>query len=79
MKDEKSGITSGASWLTIGNVLSCHWSRFISSWATWIEASITINVLYSAGYKPYSLMLAIATVVSQVQCKTNGLLSLFKV
>ena len=62
-EDEKSGITSGASWLTIGNVLSrVIGALYVIPWATWLGAEYTqANVLYSAGYKPYSLMLAIAT------------------
>lgn len=61
--EDKSGITSGASWLTIGNVLSrIIGALYVIPWATWLGAEYTqANTLYSAGYKPYSLMLAIAT------------------
>lgn len=61
--EEKSGITSGASWLTIGNVLSrVIGALYVIPWATWLGTEYTqANVLLSAGYKPYSLMLAIAT------------------
>ncbi|XJS11463.1 oligosaccharide flippase family protein [Aerococcaceae bacterium WGS1372] len=63
VESDKEGITVGASWLTIGNVLSrVIGALYVIPWASWLGEDYTqANVLYSIGYKPYSLILAVAT------------------
>lgn len=61
--DDHQSLVKGTAWLTFGNVFSrILGALYIIPWATWLGASYTQgNVLYSIGYKPYSLFLAIAT------------------
>lgn len=63
VETDKEGVTVGASWLTIGNVLSrIIGALYVIPWASWLGKEYTqANVLYSIGYKPYSLILAVAT------------------
>lgn len=63
VESDKEGVTVGASWLTIGNVLSrVIGALYVIPWATWLGTEYTqANVLYSIGYKPYSLILAVST------------------
>lgn len=60
---KQSSFVSGAAWLTVGNIISrVIGALYVIPWATWLGESWTQgNTLYSVGYKPYSLFLAIAT------------------
>lgn len=61
--DESQHFVGGATWLTIGNIISrVIGALYVIPWATWLSQEYTqANTLYSVGYKPYSLFLAIAT------------------
>lgn len=61
--DESRHFVGGATWLTIGNILSrVIGALYVIPWATWLGIEYTqANTLYSVGYKPYSLFLAVAT------------------
>ena len=61
--DESQNFVGGATWLTIGNIVSrVIGALYVIPWATWLGQEYTqANTLYSVGYKPYSLFLAIAT------------------
>ncbi|MRI82524.1 oligosaccharide flippase family protein [Aerococcaceae bacterium DSM 109653] len=63
LEQQSDGFVKGAAWLTIGSVFSrILGALYIIPWSTWLGAEYTqANTLYSAGYKPYSLFLAIAT------------------
>lgn len=56
-------FVGGATWLTVGNIISrVIGALYVIPWATWLGEEYTqANTLYSVGYKPYSLFLAIAT------------------
>lgn len=60
---DKSSIVGGATWLTMGSVFSrIIGALYIIPWASMFGESYTkVNILYSIGYKPYALFLAIAT------------------
>lgn len=60
---QSESFVKGAAWLTIGSVFSrILGALYIIPWSTWLGAEYTqANTLYSAGYTPYSLFLAIAT------------------
>lgn len=62
-EDESQNFVGGATWLTIGNIVSrVIGALYVIPWATWLGQEYTqANTLYSVGYKPYSLFLAIAT------------------
>ncbi len=61
--EDSQQFVGGATWLTIGNILSrVIGALYVIPWATWLGQEYTqANTLYSVGYKPYSLFLAIAT------------------
>ncbi len=61
--EDSQHFVGGATWLTIGNILSrVIGALYVIPWATWLGQEYTqANTLYSVGYKPYSLFLAIAT------------------
>lgn len=61
--NDQQNLVRGAAWLTFGNVFSrILGALYVIPWATWLGAEyIQANGLYSAGYVPYSLFLAIAT------------------
>lgn len=63
LEQQSEGFVKGAAWLTVGSVFSrILGALYIIPWSTWLGAEYTqANTLYSAGYKPYSLFLAIAT------------------
>ncbi|EKB56938.1 polysaccharide biosynthesis C-terminal domain-containing protein [Falseniella ignava] len=60
---DKRSIVGGATWLTMGSVFSrIIGALYIIPWASMFGESYTkVNILYSIGYKPYALFLAIAT------------------
>ncbi|WP_273478627.1 putative polysaccharide biosynthesis protein [Ignavigranum ruoffiae] len=60
---KKDNFVSGAAWLSVGYVISrVIGALYVIPWATWFgEGWKQANTLYSAGYKPYSLFLAIGT------------------
>ncbi len=60
---QTESFVKGAAWLTVGSVFSrILGALYIIPWSTWLGAEYTqANTLYSAGYTPYSLFLAIAT------------------
>lgn len=62
-EEDGDSVVSGAAWLTVGNIISrVLGALYVIPWATWLgDAYTEANVLYSVGYKPYSLFLAIAT------------------
>lgn len=61
--DQSANFVSGAIWMTLGSIFSrILGAIYIIPWAAWLGAEYTqANTLYSVGYKPYSLFLAIAT------------------
>lgn len=63
IEEKQSSFTSGAAWLTVGTIISrILGAVYVIPWATWLGAEyMTANTLYSVGYKPYSLFLAIST------------------
>lgn len=56
-------FVSGTIWMTVGSIFSrILGAIYIIPWAAWLGAEYTqANSLYSVGYKPYSLFLALAT------------------
>lgn len=60
---KKDNFVSGAAWLSVGYVISrVIGALYVIPWASWFgEGWKQANTLYSAGYKPYSLFLAIGT------------------
>ncbi|MCW6676490.1 oligosaccharide flippase family protein [Aerococcaceae bacterium NML180378] len=60
---DQQNLVRGAAWLTFGNVFSrILGALYVIPWATWLGTEyVQANGLYSAGYVPYSLFLAIAT------------------
>ncbi|MCW6659569.1 oligosaccharide flippase family protein [Aerococcaceae bacterium NML191292] len=60
---DQQNLVRGTAWLTFGNVFSrILGALYVIPWATWLGAEyVQANGLYSAGYVPYSLFLAIAT------------------
>lgn len=63
LTDDQEQFTKGTLWLTIGSVVSrILGALYVIPWATWFGAEYTTaNVLYSTGYRPYTLFLAIST------------------
>lgn len=63
LEHQSESFVKGAAWLTIGSVFSrILGALYIIPWSTWLGTEYTqANTLYSAGYTPYSLFLAIAT------------------
>lgn len=63
LEHQSESFVKGAAWLTIGSVFSrILGALYIIPWSTWLGSEYTqANTLYSAGYTPYSLFLAIAT------------------
>lgn len=63
LTDDQEQFTKGTLWLTIGSVVSrVLGALYVIPWATWFGAEYTTaNVLYSTGYRPYTLFLAIST------------------
>ena len=61
--NEKQTIVKGATWLTFGNIFSrILGAIYVIPWAAWLGADyLNANTLYSAGYQPYALFLAIGT------------------
>ena len=61
--NEKQTIVKGATWLTLGNIFSrILGAIYVIPWAAWLGADyLNANTLYSAGYQPYALFLAIGT------------------
>lgn len=61
--NEKQSIVKGATWLTFGNIFSrILGAIYVIPWAAWLGADyLNANTLYSAGYQPYALFLAIGT------------------
>ncbi|UUX34388.1 oligosaccharide flippase family protein [Fundicoccus culcitae] len=59
----ETNFTKGAAWLSIGNIVSrIIGALYVIPWASMFGEDYTrANTLYSVGYKPYSLFLAIAT------------------
>lgn len=57
------GVVSGAAWLSAGSIISrILGAIYVIPWAAWLgEEYSSANGLFSIGYKPYSLFLAIAT------------------
>lgn len=57
------GVVSGAAWLSAGSIISrILGAIYVIPWAAWLGAEYSsANGLFSIGYKPYSLFLAIAT------------------
>lgn len=62
-QEDSDQFVKGAAWMTIGNIVSrILGALYIVPWAAWLGAEYTqANTLFSIGYKPYSLFLAIAT------------------
>ena len=62
-EDSESTFVKGAAWMSIGTVISrIIGALYVIPWATWFGESWTkANTLFSAGYKPYGLFLAVAT------------------
>lgn len=62
-QDQADNFVKGAAWLTAGSVFSrILGALYIIPWSAWLGAEyMQANTLYSVGYKPYSLFLAIAT------------------
>lgn len=60
---DQSNIVKGATWLTIGSVMSrILGAVYVIPWAAWLGQEYTnANALFSIGYKPYALFLAIST------------------
>ena len=60
---KKDNFVSGAAWLSIGSIISrVIGALYVIPWAAWFGQGWTqANTLFSAGYKPYSLFLAIGT------------------
>lgn len=63
LDDQEDSFVKGAAWLTAGSIFSrILGALYIIPWSAWLGAEYTqANTLYSVGYKPYSLFLAIAT------------------
>ncbi|MGO4937070.1 oligosaccharide flippase family protein [Fundicoccus sp. Sow4_H7] len=64
MEDQaENRFAKGAAWLSIGNIVSrIIGALYVIPWASMLGANYTrANTLYSVGYKPYSLFLAVAT------------------
>lgn len=63
LEDQEDSFVKGAAWLTAGSIFSrILGALYIIPWSAWLGAEYTqANTLYSVGYKPYSLFLAIAT------------------
>ncbi|MBD3949923.1 oligosaccharide flippase family protein [Tuanshanicoccus lijuaniae] len=61
--EEQVSFVKGTAWLTIGNLISrILGALYVIPWATWLGGEFTnANALYSVGYRPYSLFLAIST------------------
>lgn len=61
--DQANSFVKGAAWLTAGSVFSrILGALYIIPWSAWLGAEyMQANTLYSVGYKPYALFLAIAT------------------
>ncbi len=61
--ESESTFVKGAAWMSIGTVISrIIGALYVIPWATWFGNSWTkANTLFSAGYKPYGLFLAVAT------------------
>lgn len=62
-KEASRNFVSGTAWLSFGKIFSrIIGALYVIPWATWLGAEYTqANTLYTVGYKPYSLFLAIAT------------------
>lgn len=60
---EEISFVKGTAWLTAGNIISrVLGALYVIPWGTWFGTNFTTaNVLYSIGYNPYSLFLAIST------------------
>ncbi|MFK8243417.1 MULTISPECIES: polysaccharide biosynthesis protein [unclassified Facklamia] len=63
LAEEQVSFVKGTAWLTVGNLISrILGALYVIPWATWLGAEFTnANALYSVGYRPYSLFLAIST------------------
>lgn len=59
----KSTYVKGAAWLTAGEIFSrILGALYVIPWATWLgQEYVQANSLFSIGYKPYTLFLAVAT------------------
>lgn len=61
--EDSRSILGGATWLTIGSFISrVIGALYVIPWSSMFgEAYVDVNSLYSIGYRPYTLFLAIAT------------------
>lgn len=60
---KESNYVKGAAWLTAGEIFSrILGALYVIPWATWLgQEYVQANSLFSIGYKPYTLFLAVAT------------------